>query len=144
MHRTEDKGHGMGKVEPLQPALEEDILWSPSQRTFTESSFQCLLHRAYKRKLHGRTDLDGHIVLHILPIRPRKYNLRDTCPVRTENLLFDATDRTDAATKRNLSIRIDQYTEKCPNMSGMTYLAGHRDVTRNTGTGQKRHKRTGL
>ena len=55
---------------------------TPGQRANTKRRIQHLAYRPRKHKLHARPHLVRHIVLNVLPVRPREDHLAGACTVR--------------------------------------------------------------
>ncbi len=92
----------------LKPALDERRMRArpPGQRTGTKRRIERLAHRPRKHKLYARAHLLGHVVLDVLPVRPREDHPVGARAVRAQHLFLDPADGREASAERYLGISI--------------------------------------
>lgn len=102
-------GFNFEGVDSSQPAFNHEIRprSAPWDVPLPESHLQPLRNRLDEEKLHVIPDFSWNIVVHILPVRPREYNLLHTHSVRSQHLLFDPAHRFDATAEGDLGISAD-------------------------------------
>lgn len=87
-----------------QSALQHDILWSPSQRAFTERGLESLFDSTHKGELHRGTYFWRDVVFYVLPVRPWEDHLGHVGAVCAEDFLFDAANGADTPSQGDLEV----------------------------------------
>ena len=87
-----------------QPAFNHEIRpgSAPWDVPLPERHLQPLRNRLDEEKFHVIPDFPRNIVVYILPVRPREYDLLHTHPVGSQDLLLDPAHRFDATAEGDL------------------------------------------
>jgi hypothetical protein len=89
----------------LEPTLNKRMrqrIRPPRQSAGTKRGIERLAHRPCKNELYSRAHVLRHIVLDVLPVRPREYQLVGSRAVRAQHLFFDPSNRRDPSAERDL------------------------------------------
>lgn len=73
------------------------------QSAGTKRGIERFAHRPSKNELHARAHVLRHIVLDVLPVRPREDQLVGSRAVRAQHLFFDPSHGRDPSAERDLN-----------------------------------------